>query len=80
MDGKFHRCPVQRQRRRTKQNGGPDGMAGSGNQDQITDWFVVAARVVGAKRTGGNPPNQDALRYLTKTPSATEVGPEPTEV
>ena len=55
-------------------------MAGSGNQDQITDWFVVAARVVGAKRTGGNPPNQDALRYLTKTPSATEVGPEPTEV
>ena len=51
-------------------------MAGSGNRNQITDWFVVAARVVGAKHTRGNPPNQDALRYLTKTPSATEGGPD----
>ena len=55
-------------------------MAGSGNLNQITEWFVVAARVVGAKHTGGNPPNQDALQYLTKTPSVTEAGPEPTEV
>ena len=54
-------------------------MAGSGNQNQITDWFVVVARVVGAKHTGCNPPNQDALQYLTKTPSATEAGPEPTD-
>ena len=54
--------------------------AGSGNRNQITEWFVVAARVVGAKHTGCNPPNQDALQYLTKTPSATEGGPEPTEV
>ena len=55
-------------------------MAGSGNRNQITEWFVAAARVVGAKHTGGNQPNQDALQYLTKTPSATEAGPEPTEV
>ena len=54
-------------------------MAGSGNRNQITEWFVVAARVVGAKHTGGNPPNQDALQYLTQTPSATEAGPEPTD-
>ena len=55
-------------------------MAGSGNRNQVAEWFVAAARVVGAKHTGGNPPNQDALRYLTQTPSATEGGPEPTEV
>ena len=55
-------------------------MAGSGNLNQITEWFVVAARVVGAKHTRGNPPNQDAkLQYLTKTPSVTEAGPEPTD-
>ena len=54
-------------------------MAGSGNLNQITDWFVVAARVVGAKHTRCNPPNQDALQYLTKTPSVTEAGPEPTD-
>ena len=55
-------------------------MAGSGNLNQVAEWFVAAARVVGAKHTGGNQPNQDALQYLTKTPSATEGGPEPTEV
>ena len=59
-------------------------MAGSGNRNQgsrrsKTEWFVVAARVVGAKHTRRNPPNQDALQYLTKTPSATEGGPEPTD-
>ena len=50
-------------------------MAGSGNLNQITEWFVVAARVVGAKHTRGNPPNQDALQYLTKTPSVTRSRP-----
>ena len=53
-------------------------MAGSGNLNQITEWFVVAASVVGAKHTRRNQPNQDALQYLTKTPSATEACPEPT--
>ena len=32
--------------------------------------------MVGAKHTGGNQPNQDALQYLTQTPSATEGGPD----
>ena len=82
MDGKFHRCPVQLQRQRTKQNGGPDRMAGSGNRNQITEWFVVAglySQGGGSQAHPGNPPNQDALQYLTKTPSATEAGPEPTD-
>ena len=30
----------------------------------------------GSQAHPGNPPNQDALQYLTKTPSATEAGPD----
>ena len=54
-------------------------MAGSGNRNQITEWFVVAARVVGAKHTRATRPIRMPCSTLTKTPSATEAGPEPTD-
>ena len=73
MDGKFHRCPVQRQRQRTKQNGGPDRVAeveistkvANGSSSPPAWWEPSAPGATSPIRIPAVP-DQDALCYRSR--------------